>query len=166
MRFEVKAKIISFERTRFINDLVKVADEQMRQAAREWLRAVILKVPVYTGASRGSLLPLGRYLNIAIPIHPVVRHPRWSPEVGALMQFFNFSHDLPSLTWTFQYSTQVPHYLINEFNVGLGQPPLIEPTPWRSFAAGKIAWDNYVRTEFFRRLPKISDYIRTIDLNG
>lgn len=39
--------------------LDKIMTVQIRQAAREWLRAVIPRVPVYTGTSRGSLQPLG-----------------------------------------------------------------------------------------------------------
>lgn len=154
--FKATVKIIEFNDKEYITALNKKVEEQMKEAAREWLRAVIVRVPVYTGMARESLLPLSRYLNVAIPIDPIAK--RRGPS-GEIQQYFAFEQQ--GEQFTFKYSTEVPHYLINEFNVGLGSPPLTHPTPWHSFEAGRIAWREYVTTVFKYKLPNIKTYFRT-----
>ncbi len=71
---------------RYTKTLDKSMNVQLRQAARAWLRAVILKVPVWTGMSRGSLRPLGAFLRVAVPISPVASRKK----VFYIIQSMNF----------------------------------------------------------------------------
>jgi hypothetical protein len=163
-----KVNIIKFDKQGYTEALGKAVQVQIRQAAREWLRAVILKVPVYTGMAKGSLLPLGRYLRVAIPIVPdPIAQKRFGrgPQDGESLGLFDFKQ-INQYVWQFQYATEVQHYLINEFTIGLGSPPLRNPTPWHSFEAGKEAWDQYLQENLKSKIPKISSYISTVEING
>jgi hypothetical protein len=134
---------------------------QLRQAMREFIRAVLQRVPVYTGMSRGSLRPMARVLRVAIPINP---HPRAgyyknkTPEAGERQSHFEFDHT--GLNQSVTFRVDVAHYLINEFYTGLrGQENLIHPTPWKSFEAGREAFHAYLRANLMRRLPNVASYI-------
>jgi len=163
--FEAKIKLIKIDRRGYTEALGKAVDVQIRQAARAWLREVMIHIPVYSGMAKGSLLPLGRFLNVAIPIQPVAKRKYGDVAAGDALGSFKFERD-DNFVWTFSFSTEVPHFLINEFNVGLGSPPLRHPTPWNSFAAGKVAWTQYLTTELSRKIPKISEWITLEDTNG
>lgn len=164
-------KVLKFDKKGYTQALQKEIDTQIRQAARAWLRAVITQVPVYSGQARASLLPLGRYLRVAIPISPTIEARKQRRYQGAIslgesqgQDAYSFNHE--GYVSSFSFSINVPHYLINEFNVGLGQPPLIHPTPWKSLDAGEIAFREYLTQNLQKRIPKISEYIVSSNLNG
>lgn len=129
---------------------------QLRMAAREWLRAVIPRVPVYTGMSRGTLQPLGQFLRVAVPISPVASRPGYSIEGGAAASSFSFTKE--GAYYYFTWNNEVLQYQINEFHrVPL---PLRHPTPWRSLDAGRRAFDAYVKNTIPKRIPRVNDFIR------
>lgn len=165
--FKVNLKLIylKFDKERYIKDFKEVLETQNRQAARAWLREVILNVPVWTGEARGSLRPLGQFLKVAVPISP--SSSKWArraiaqghtAEAGAQQGQFEFRVE-PPLRIIFEYETQVIHYLINEFyNVN---PPihLIQPAPWLSHEKGRVAYQNYINTNLKNKLPNLKSYI-------
>lgn len=149
---------------RYTKTLDKTMNVQMRQAARAWLRAVIVNVPVWTGMSRGSYMPLGAFLRVKIPIVPstsphaqsAIRQGR-TAQAGADASDFKF--DKNGTKYRFEFDMGVPSYAINEyFNV---KPPinLITPGPWHSFRAGEQAWEDYVRNEMPKRFPRVEQVI-------
>jgi hypothetical protein len=133
---------------------------QMRQAARAWLREVILHVPVWTGMAKSSLKPLGRFLRVAIPITP---HPRAVPTkhknmaLGEQQQEFGFENS--GALYSFSWTTDVLHYQLNEFHTS--SLPLIHPTPWRSTHFGALAFQRYVADILPKRIPNAADFIRS-----
>lgn len=136
------------------------AETQVRQAAREWLRAVIPLVPVWTGTARGTLQPLGRFLRIAVPISPVAVRKGMGPDVGASMTrpyYFNRVGD----RFYFRFNTDVAHFIQNEF-YNAPNPPfrLRHPTPWNAVEAGNRAFEAYLRTTLPQRIPKLRDYFK------
>lgn len=155
--YKAKIRTIEFKSKEFSEALREAVAVQTRQATREWLRAVVQRVPVYTGMARGSFLPLSRFLRVAVPINPVAQRNYGNPESGAAMSSYRFYWRRQ--TYTFTFNTEVPHYLINEINVGLGSPPLRHPTPWHSLDAGKIAFFNYLESNLKEKVPRILDYI-------
>lgn len=159
MSFKIKVKIIKFNERGYSNALQAAIDNVIKDAAREWLREVILHVPVYTGMAKASLLPLGRFLNVAIPINPIATRKYGDVATGELMGFFDFESDTQSRVSRFIFKTDVAHYLINEFTDGLGSPPLTHPTPWHSFAAGKSAFQKYLRANLKKQVPRVSQYL-------
>jgi hypothetical protein len=148
---------LTLDPQRYTKTLDKYMEVQMRQAAREWLRAVIQKVPVWTGMSRGSLKPLGAFLRVAIPISPVEFRKGMGPEAGARRSTFFFGRK--NTKYKFYFNENVLHYTMNEFfNVN---PPihLIHPGQWHSFEAGEDAFEAYVKDVLPGRLPKFEDVI-------
>jgi len=144
---------------RYTKTLDKSMNVQLRQAARAWLRAVILKVPVWTGMSRGSLRPLGAFLRVAVPISPVASRKNYGIQAGANASAFKFSKE--GTKYIFEFDEGVLHYTINEFyNV---KPPinLITPGPYGSFKAGELAFQTYVTDVLPGRLPRLEDIITT-----
>ena len=158
MKFHGRLSVPKLDTNKFTAALEKQIAVQMRQAAREWLRAVIPKVPVWAGTSRGSLQPLGRFLRVAVPISPVAERKGQGPEVGASQGAFNFSRT--GHRFVFSATTHVPHFVQNNF-YNAPNPPfhLRNQTPWLAFQAGDEAFKKYITDHVAKRIPKIKDFI-------
>ncbi len=150
---------------RYTKTLDQAIQVQVRQAAREWLRAVILKVPVWTGTSVGSLQPLGNFLRVKVPNNPVAVRPGYGPSVGRANQEFKFERN--GTTWSFSFTEGVAHYIVNEFyNVNdTGHFNLKNPGPYLSFKAGEIAFQSYIQKYLLQRVPNLKDFIYNKQLN-
>jgi len=161
MPFTIKMRYskLGIDTGRFTQTLDTNMKEQIRQAAREWLRAVILLVPVWTGTSKASLQPLGAYLKVAVPVSPVVNRKGFGLSQGRANQEFSFSRE--GNIWSFEFKEEVAHYLVNEyFNVNAsGKFHLKTPGPYRSFAAGEKAFTKYIDTYLLQRVPNLKDFI-------
>jgi hypothetical protein len=167
MKPKLALKGLKFNKEAYSKALDEVLDIQIRQAARAWLRAVYPLVPVWTGESRGSLIPLGQYLRIAIPI---VRNPSadrhgysWRNEAHGIPKgHFNFEH-LKTLV-RFSFSTDVKQYIINEESNPNPPIHLIHSAPWKSFEAGREAFFAYLRENLSKKLPQLKKYVEFYDL--
>jgi len=148
---------VTIDTDRYTKTLDAMMKVQMRQAAREWLRAVIEKVPVWTGMSRGSLKPLGRFLRVAISIRPVAKRKGMGPGAGEAFQSFSFG--VQGTTYSFEFDEGVEHYLINEFHDVSHSIPLRTPGPYHSFEAGNQAFIRYVENEMPKRFPRVEKFI-------
>jgi len=156
---------------------------EIRNAAREFLRAAILKVPTYTGMARGMLMPLQRYLNqrmgdigsslVTLDINPVVgaqkKHPGMNPEAGASFgQDFTFNK---GGQYRFSINVQLAHFLINDFYSQAGTDTVSEsgnlthPIPWGAIEAGREAFKKYLRDNLANNLPKIAKFISHTRVN-
>lgn len=171
MRFTGRFTYIDFDPKTYKKSFDEAMEVQMRQAARAWLRAMLtaeLPVvrrgtgsskgipPVWTGTARGTLIPLGRFLRVAIPISPKVRRPGRGPDVGAGKGKYNFDKSYDR--YYFRFSTQLAWYTINEFNAS--DLPLTHQTPWKGFEIGQKAFQDYCNTEMAKKLPKIRDSVK------
>lgn len=145
-------ELIAFDEKKFRQSVDRELQVQLRQAARAWLRAVIPSVPVYTGMARGTLQPLGRALRVAIPISPVAVRKGKNAAAGSAQSQFEFTSS--GGLYTFSWSNDVLHYNINEYNNMSGVIPLKNPTPWRSLAKGKAAFDSYCANILPGKMPK------------
>ncbi len=132
---------------------------QMRQAARAFLRAVIKRVPVDTGEARGTLLPLGRFLNVAVPISPKRSENNKDAGTGEMNSplIFDFESEDTGEYFTIE-ALQLFHYIWNEFYAHNYSNPQIEP-PWHSIQDGVDAFMEYLKTYGIKRLPKMKDFI-------
>lgn len=146
---------LRFDWRRYMADLDAALRLQLVLAARAWLRAVILSVPSWTGQSRGSLQPIGRFIGIAVPSPVSPTAPGDRSGLGQSQQAFNFT--AAGGIYMMHWETHVPHYLINEYyNVPL---PLLNPTPWLSLESGERAWYAYLHANLLRNLPNPAAYI-------
>lgn len=163
MKFRGRLSFPKFDAKKYNDKLQEEVNAGLKTAAKEWLRAVIPKVPVWAGTSRGSLQPLGRFLKVAIPISPTVNGAKAKnagPEVGAAQGVFKFSRE--GKRFIFTAGSGVPHFITNNF-YQVPNPPfrLKEKTPWRAFEAGDEAFKAYLSSDVFkRRIPKIKDFVK------
>jgi hypothetical protein len=144
--------MIKFDDEQFIRDMEDALKIILEESAREWLRAVVHKVPIWSGEAVASLLPLAGYLDEEIEIHPVLDAPEGGIERGIKQSRYKF--EFTGGKMSFIFDELVPHYLINDFNRGLGQPPLIHPTPWRSLEAGREAFNRHFKQTIKDAFPK------------
>jgi hypothetical protein len=150
--------------------LTQAIDKKMQsavyQAARAWLRAVILKVPVWSGQALGSVkyakgrygpsagLFLGQYLKIQIPLYPVFPRPNKNPQTGGVQGRYSFSHS--NNQYRFSYQTSVIYFVIQEFyNVGVSPS-----APWHALTDAEPEFRAELRRQVVGKLPKISDLVR------
>ena len=138
----------------FRADLTKLGEVEVRQAAREWLRAVIKEIPTYTGTARGTFKPLGQFLKVAIPKSTPVsnrkskriqgRTYKLGPAAGAQYGTdFDFTQN--AFKFGFNYTVELPYIWWNSF--GPGPPQLKKPTPWFAIQQGTTAFGNHLREE-------------------
>lgn len=139
----------------------------MKEGMREWVRAVIVHVPVWSGMARGSVklakgragpgtgLFLHQFLRVVIPINPVADSWRRSknPEAGGRQARWTLTHSKGQFRFT--YNNDVVHYIINEFYDG---PPPSFTRPWHSFEAGRAAFETYLNANKDKLYPKVSDF--------
>lgn len=142
--------------------------ELLKEAMREYLTAAILKVPVFTGMARGSLRPIGRFVNMEIPISPDPRaseYPEktiWKGEERGQ----NFSFVMNNGRVIVHWSTEVEHFITNEFNNMEGKFPLRHPTPWESRVAGREAYRTFLREELQKRVPEVLKFVVRTEIKG
>jgi len=163
-------QFLDFDHISFTKTLDRVLGQIIREAAREWLRAVLTAVParggfpVLTGAAKSTLVPLGRFLkNVGgLKVTPVARKGRSTVidkrAEGEASQ--SFTLESKNFNYTFEWSTDLLHYYINEY---FGFIPF---APWNTLEAGQEAFVAFVEEAIDRRLPNISDYIELVPPNG
>ncbi len=160
-----KIAVIDFDEVDYTKTLDRIMGQIIREAARQWLRTVLISVParggfpVLTGAAKSTLAPLGRILRVAVPVKPVARDGRRviidRREEGESSQEFEIEDKWPD--YTFRWSTDLLHYYINEFY------GVIPHAPWGSVEYGERAFLAYTEEALNRRLPNVADYIRFED---
>lgn len=129
----------------------------IRQAAREWLRAVLKSVParggfpVVTGGAISTLKPLGRLLRVAVNNTPRPdTHGRFRGDRRALGENSQqFEIDASGPEYAFSWSTDLLHYYINEFY------GFVPNAPWDTMSAGRDAFIAYVDKALKTRIPNI-----------
>jgi hypothetical protein len=158
---------ITLNTKRILKSLEERATKVNKEAAREYVRAVIVHVPVYTGMALGSIkLAKGRsgeaagfslfqFLNLTIPINPIGYRRDKNPITGGAKGRFTFSHYRGR--YNFTISTSVAHYLINEWNEPDNHPSFSKP--WHSFQAGEAAYNNYINKNIHAAIPKLKSFI-------
>lgn len=170
MHYTVRLSGLRTDTKRFTKEFEQRAESLMRQAAAEWLRAVILEVPVWTGFAKGSLKfadgpkgNLSRFLRVAVPITGRKSTPRWyyhpgrrkvakTPENGG--RFANYTFTTTRRVYTFTYTSSVIHYLVEEYFGRISGP-------WNSREAGERAWLAYFNANI-GNLPSISKYNKPV----
>lgn len=133
----------------------EVITKEIKTAAREWLEAVLTRVPVLTGEARGSLRPLGAFVDMRIPITPKVQRRDRGPAYGYdkatdTGDIFEFDGE----RFTFRFESRVWWYWYNEFHSVYYPKAQIDP-PWLSFAQRPDLFRETLRQRLLKRLPSL-----------
>ena len=143
-----KIELVKEKLTKNVEAALGVA---LREAAREFVRAVLIEIPVQTGEAAGSLIPIGRLLRVAIPITPTRFQSGKNPSTGAAKSNYKLIAKYPK--FVFEFEAGVIHYTLNEFGLGVGPygPDKKQP-PWKTFEKGRDAF-----LAFLERAKVLSD---------
>lgn len=159
LEFSGAIPTIDYDRQKYTKKLDKELGIIIRHAARGWLRAVLMSVPsrggfpVLTGAAKSSLVPLGRFLRVAVPVVPTVgvRDGRYRGDrrsEGEASASFKITTKWGD-GYSFEWSTNLLHYYINEFY------GVIPDAPWNTVEKGEQAFLSYIDWAIENRLPDI-----------
>lgn len=109
-----------FEDVNFTKTMDRVLGQIFRESVRDWLRELLLHVPVETGMAKAALQPLGRFLRVAVDIKPT-RAPYYSKlegmmqniQSGTEMQMFELVDNKTNpmtLVYSFTFILDIWHY--------------------------------------------------------
>ena len=157
---------------KFSKTLKTRLDAEHRNSIRVWLRALLTKIPTYTGTVRGSYKPLGRLLRVAVPIGPISKaasmkkffkykgksYPLGVAE-GSRYSDFNFEENTTSdgILYKFTFNNTLLYALWNELYPAPEWMTLPSNPPWDALIKGDSARKNYMDTKVQKRLPKFSE---------
>lgn len=155
---------LELESFRYTKTLDLKCGQIIREGAREWLRAVIKRVPVQTGAARSTLIPLSRVLREPFAVTPVRKWDRRA--LGESKNTFTVKDDRTnpmSFVYEFSWSSDLVWYEINEYQKAIFghrgvNPYPVASAPWHSLEAGRDAFFRHINTTMQHRLPKFVDF--------
>jgi hypothetical protein len=142
MRLDVKA----WER-----QMQKEMEEEIRDAARDWLVTVVRIVPVWSRASHATFKPLADAVGFTIPQQPLIAKKDRS---GLGESVSGGGLDIKKDSFHFRYETNLEYLAANEFmhveypDHGIFSPKgLKTPTPFNFTQAGM--------EQFLKRIPEL-----------
>lgn len=168
MKFKGTFKKVKINLSSYQRELEEFLMDAIAHAALEWLGATAEKIPVWSGASKATFLPLAHAIGAQLIINPVVR-PRLSLGLQNADGDITTS-ELSSGKVSFIYTTTLPHLIWNEFNNANITPDptklpdpikLINPGPYKFQESGKLAFEKFAET---LELPGIKKHLSTTTL--
>lgn len=137
--------------------------DAIQNAAREWLHATVVEVPVWSGASVATFLKLAAAVAFPLGVSPVTGAPN-RVSLGSGASTGELTTDKDAGRYTFTYGTSLAHLIYNEFNNANTSPDatlfghLHTPGPYNFQAKGKDAFD---RAAAQVTLPPVGGFITT-----
>lgn len=153
------------DKGKFTLALDQASQVLVRQAAREYLRAVVIRVPVWSGAALGSVKfasgpngNLGRFLNVSIPISP--KKGAWRKNKNQFSGKGEYSFTSQRHIFSFLFKSDVIHFFLNNFfaRTDPGAKGQRIQAPWSALEAGGAAFESTIALGI-AKLPKVQDYI-------
>jgi len=180
-----------FKREPYTAAFFKAIQLVMRNAAREFAKAVLIRVPVQTGFARGSLLNLADAIGLSASSSPESFRRKLDkrrmkvynvPLNGKVSYYTDSGGKVPKTpenarqfstapdkvftqedgVFIFNYAASILYYVINDASAN----PYTPSSPWLSFAAGHMAFINYLHENLLDDVPAISDYIEKTEIRN
>lgn len=154
-----KLSVVRFDDEKFTETLDKEMRIILRGAVKEYVRTLIHAIrraphtmgdtfPIQTGEAKASLRPIARFARVALPIRPAPKRPDHTSR-GESKGHFEFTSE--DYQYRFTWSTDVEHFLINEFN---HIARVRSSTPWHATVAARNAAQAYIKQEVRKRIKK------------
>lgn len=162
MKFQTQINLISLDLKGYQDAVDAEMKKQIIEAARSWLRTVLMIIPTWSRASRATFTELANAVGFTLTFGPQLsRKDRTS--LGRATGRGGL--DLKPTSWHFFYETDLQYLAYNEFNrVIFGEAPnvfsrtgLRNPTPYRFQEAGKADFESFAQNV---RLPNPMAFIK------
>jgi len=162
LRFNAQISIIDFNLRGFRRALDQEMQENTKDAARSWLRTVLVIIPTWSRASRATFEKLASAVGYNVTYGPL-RSRQDRASLGRSES--EGGVDFTPTSWHFFYETDLRYLAYNEFNrVVFGQAPnvfsrsgLTNPTPYRFQDAGMADFQSFSSNII---LPSPIEFIR------
>lgn len=167
-KFKFKGLKIKGDWTKTLEQGIQV---QIRQAAREWLRAVRDSIPEWTGQAKGSVVlatgefgTFAEYLGEPKDLNPPHSKPSKNPETGGSQARYSFTWK--GHRYSFNYYNTIDYFYYNSVLGKAGNSNPNFDNPWRAILKGRLAFEEYMRTEGIRKLPKIMNLLEAYNVGS
>lgn len=163
MRFRSQVRLIDFDLRGYRQQLDARMTEIVKEAARSWLRTVLVIIPTWSRASRATFNELAEAVGFNLTFGPIrSREDRLSLGLSTGKGGLDIK---PGRSWHFFYETSLRYLAYNEFNrVVFGRAPnvfsrsgLTNPTPYRFQEAGARDFQSFSEQIL---LPSPIEFIR------
>lgn len=118
MKFKPRLRTLSINMAAYKQRLHEVLTKSLADATQEWIKTAVYIIPVWSGASVGTFLPLLEQVQgatLTLSPKPKPGAPN-AVQLGKSLSEGTFTADATSGKYTFSYSTDLPHLLYNEYN--------------------------------------------------
>ena len=143
------------------------------QGLMEWLEAVLVEIPVWSGASRATFVKLAQQIGYNLPVAPAAveaAHGLFTERIdrtwmGTAQSDGKLTADKETGEYTFTYETTLPWLIWNEYHNANVEPDptlfyrLIEPGPYNFQVTGARAFLRFAETV---DLPKVKPHMRVV----
>lgn len=148
MKLKATFKAPRINLTKYRKQLQTELGEALAEATFRWLSETADKIPVYSGASKATFIPLANEISLQLAIAPIVRS---RIPLGLAHGDGEIITDPVSGRFTFTYYTDLFYLVYNEYhNANLVGFHLRNPGPYRFQEAGRKAFEEFSETV---RLP-------------
>ena len=160
MKFKGRFSLPTLNLSAYRRALHQQLSEATAEAAYAWLSAATPGIPTWSGASRGTFLPLAREAGFRLSIDPVVQT---DINTGESASTGTIEADSTTGLYRFTYTTLLEHLIYNEYNNANRNPDrtlffrLRNPGPYRFQDKGRAAYFKVARST---RLPNPFGFIR------
>jgi len=157
MKFTVRFQLPSIDTGAWVARMDTTLSKQIDKAATVWLNAtVLLAIPVWSGASRGTFLKLAREINFPLTITGITPSGAargGGPSLGFQQSTGEVTKGSPTGVYTFTYGTTLFHLIFNEYENANANPEagrlfsqLKEPGPYNFQQIGQDAFEDYAKS--------------------
>ena len=162
VKFSASIQRFNFDIRRYTEKAEEALLKTLKRAAREYLKAVLPRIPTRSGFLKGAFRPLQDFLGVGSGVSGVTK--RITPKVdlkeyyqGILKTPFSGTRfatppeeafkKLGNLTYEFVYAIDIVYYVVNDIQI-----------PWDSVEAGTKAFKNYLEERGFDDFPDPLDF--------
>jgi hypothetical protein len=144
-------KPINFDFSAYKRQLEDELSESLARAAFQWLVTATGLIPVWSGASHGTFSDLANAIGFVQTIEPAATAPADESRYGKALSDGNFVADVNKGLFYFEYSTELPHLVYNEYNNANVSPDptlrhrLINPGPYHFQIAARQAYEQEIK---------------------
>lgn len=146
MHFTATLKAPRFDWGRYEKRTHEYLADKLAQAAFLWIRAVLERIPVWSGASHATFLALARELGYVLIINPKSTAPvrvSWGASEGSAEIVADFKKG----RYTFTYHTSLFYLIVNEYHDANAEYgfQLHQPGPYGFQNLGRKAFLEHAR---------------------